>query len=112
MAKDLLVNYMAITAFNLFCLVFGFRYQLNRKKNKVDDPPNRKPNTFSAQNLLTSLSNGSNNDDFKEDPSMRSLSKSLVGGNMNICKTRVLNFMQHDRIVQGAVYHINHEYLF
>ncbi|KAK4838154.1 hypothetical protein QYF36_011489 [Acer negundo] len=78
------------------------RYKLSSKKNKVDDYPIRKPRAFSAQNLSVCLSNALNNEDFKND--LWPLSKSLVGGSMNNCKTRVINFLRHpERIVQGSV---------
>ncbi|KAG2722576.1 hypothetical protein I3760_02G133100 [Carya illinoinensis] len=75
------------------------RHQLNCKKNKVDNI--RKPNTYPLQPLSTYLSTASNNEDLKDDASTRSsLSKSLAGGSMNICKIRVLKFMQPERIPQ------------
>lgn len=52
---------------------------------------------------MACLSNVSNNEDFKDDSCVSPLSKSLVGGSMNICKTRILNFVEQ---VQGAVNHI------
>ncbi|XP_044500221.1 protein PHYTOCHROME-DEPENDENT LATE-FLOWERING-like [Mangifera indica] len=77
------------------------RYQLNSKKNKVDDCQMRKPNTYSTQNLLVCLRSVSNNEDFKDE--LRPLSKSLLGGSMNISKSRVLNFVIPERILQGNV---------
>lgn len=85
-----------------FVLAFCVRYQLNGKKNKVDNY-SRKPNSYPAQHLMACLSNVSNNEDFKDDSCVSPLSKSLVGGSMNICKTRILNFVEQ---VQGALYHI------
>ncbi|XP_068335447.1 protein PHYTOCHROME-DEPENDENT LATE-FLOWERING-like [Pyrus communis] len=82
------------------------RYQLNKKKNKVDDYHIRKPNTFPDQHLRACLSNGSNNEDFKDDSCERCLSKSLVGGSMNICKIRILNFEKEEHIVQGNVVYL------
>ncbi|KAK0587036.1 hypothetical protein LWI29_016407 [Acer saccharum] len=80
----------------------NMRYKLSSKKNKVDDYPIRKPRAYSAHNLSVFLSNASNNEDFKNDA--WPLSKSLVGGSMNICKARVINFLRHpERIVQGSV---------
>ncbi|KAI4355402.1 hypothetical protein L6164_004181 [Bauhinia variegata] len=76
------------------------RHQLNCKKNKVDDYPIRKQN-YSPQLLANYLSNTSNGEDLKDDASSRSLSKSLVGGSMNVCKIRVLNFVLPERVVQG-----------
>ncbi|KAJ0096396.1 hypothetical protein Patl1_29055 [Pistacia atlantica] len=82
------------------------RYQLNSRKNKVDDCQMRKPNSYSAQNLLACLNSVSNNEDFKDE--LRPLSKSLLGGNMNISKYRVLNFVNPERILQGNVVSIVH----
>ncbi|XP_031275450.1 protein PHYTOCHROME-DEPENDENT LATE-FLOWERING-like [Pistacia vera] len=82
------------------------RYQLNSRKNKVDDYQMRKPNSYSAQNLLACLNSVSNNEDFKDE--LRPLSKSLLGGSMNISKYRVLNFVNPERILQGNVVSIVH----
>ncbi|KAK6124703.1 hypothetical protein DH2020_041558 [Rehmannia glutinosa] len=80
-------------------------HQLNNKKNKVEEYPIRKPNTYSAQHLATHLSSDSNNENLK-DETCKSLSKSLVGGNMNVCKTRILAFTQSERIIQGNGYQV------
>ncbi|KAL8458740.1 hypothetical protein ACS0TY_036303 [Phlomoides rotata] len=77
------------------------RCQLNCKKNKVDEYPIRKPNAYSAQQLMSLLSSDSSNENLKDDSCKMLLSKSLVGGNINACKTRILNFMQTERVVQG-----------
>ncbi|KAJ7951479.1 Transcription factor SPT20-like [Quillaja saponaria] len=78
------------------------RHQLNCKKNKIDDHLVRKPNMYSYQRLSAHLSNASNNnEDLKDDACARSLSKSLVGGSINVCKIRVLNFLLPERVVQG-----------
>ncbi|KAM1717014.1 hypothetical protein ACFX11_024906 [Malus domestica] len=82
------------------------RYHLNKRKNKVDDHPVKKPNAFPDQHLRACLSNGSNNEDFKDDSCERPLSKSLVGGSMNICKIRILNFVKEEHIVQGNVVYL------
>ncbi|XP_043704157.1 protein PHYTOCHROME-DEPENDENT LATE-FLOWERING-like isoform X2 [Telopea speciosissima] len=77
------------------------RHQLGCKKNKVDDHPIvRKPMTYSTQQLSFCLSNV-NNEDLKDAACVRPLAKSLIGGSMNICKTRVLTFLQTERRVQG-----------
>lgn len=76
---------------------------MNRKKNKVDELPMGKSRAFQVQELLRHLSTDSSNEIFKEDSSKVSLSKSLVGGNTNICKARVLNFMQSEHIIQGLL---------
>ncbi|KAL3839244.1 hypothetical protein ACJIZ3_023835 [Penstemon smallii] len=85
--------------------VVTMRCQLNSKKNKVDELPIRKPTTFSAQLLASLLSSESNSENLKDECKMP-LSKSLVGGNMNACKTRILNFVQTERILQGNGYQI------
>lgn len=81
---------------------FCFRHKLNCKKNKVENPI-RKPNTYPLQPLSTYLSTASNNEDLKDDASMKSLSKSLAGGSMNTYKIRVLKFVQPERIPQGLL---------
>ncbi|CAI9766058.1 unnamed protein product [Fraxinus pennsylvanica] len=77
------------------------RYQLNSKKKKVDQYPLRKPNTFTAQQLLIHLSSDSNNENLKDETCKMPLSRSLVGGNMNVPKIRILNFFQTERVLQG-----------
>ncbi|KAH9626210.1 hypothetical protein KSS87_000089 [Heliosperma pusillum] len=67
--------------------VVAMRHQLNCKKNKVDEFP-RKPRAFSARGLLGCLSGVSNNE-YVDDS--REMSKSLVGGHVNVCKIRVVN---------------------
>ncbi|OIS97163.1 hypothetical protein A4A49_08145, partial [Nicotiana attenuata] len=77
------------------------RFQFNRKKNKVDEYSRRKQNVYPAQQLLLHLSNNSNNENFKDEPCRMALSKSLFGGSMNICKKRVLTFLQTEEVLQG-----------
>ncbi|XP_055829140.1 protein PHYTOCHROME-DEPENDENT LATE-FLOWERING isoform X2 [Solanum dulcamara] len=77
------------------------RFQLNPKKSKVEEYSSRKPNVFPTQQLHIHLSNDSNNENVKDDSCKMSLSKSLVGGSTNVCKRRVLNFLQTERILQG-----------
>ncbi|KAI9401762.1 hypothetical protein POPTR_001G165800v4 [Populus trichocarpa] len=81
--------------------IVTMRHQLNCKKNKVDDYSITKPNTYSLQNLSEHLSNSANNEEFKDDSNARQLSKSLAGGNMNICKTRFMDFVLPERVLQG-----------
>ncbi|XP_061949434.1 protein PHYTOCHROME-DEPENDENT LATE-FLOWERING [Populus nigra] len=81
--------------------IVTMRHQLNCKKNKVDDYSITKPNTYSLQNLSDHLSNSANNEEFKDDSNARQLSKSLAGGNMNICKTRFMDFTLPERVLQG-----------
>lgn len=74
---------------------YCFRHQLNRKKSKVDDQhPIRKPNAYPTQRLAEFLSDISTNEDSKDDADARSLSKSLVGGSMNICKIRIIKILE------------------
>nr|XP_016436118.1 PREDICTED: uncharacterized protein LOC107762289 isoform X1 [Nicotiana tabacum]XP_016436119.1 PREDICTED: uncharacterized protein LOC107762289 isoform X1 [Nicotiana tabacum] len=77
------------------------RFQLNRKKNKVDEYSRRKQNVYPAQQLLLHLSNNSNNENFKDEICRMALSKSLVGGSMNICKKRALTILQTEEVLQG-----------
>ncbi|OWM66551.1 hypothetical protein CDL15_Pgr013768 [Punica granatum] len=79
------------------------RYQLNQKKGKGDDYPIRNPGPFPTDGLMLGLSNISSNEDFKDDSCTRPLSKLLLGGSMNTCKTRLLNCVLGDRVVQGTV---------
>lgn len=82
-------------------IVFSFRHQLNSKKIKVVEQPIRKPSTYPAESLLVLLSGDSNNEDFRDETCTMPLSKSLEGGSMNVCKIRVLKFVQTERIPQG-----------
>ncbi|KAE9595880.1 hypothetical protein Lal_00030581 [Lupinus albus] len=77
------------------------RHQLNLKKNKSDDYPTRKQTMYSAQHLGACLSNATNNDGIMDETN--SLSKSLMGGSMNVCKMRYLSFFFPERVVQGNV---------
>lgn len=76
------------------------RYQLNCKKNKVDEYK-WKPNAYSTALISSTFSNMSVNEDFEDD--VKPLSKSLVGGSTSTCKMRILNFGQAERVVQGNV---------
>uniref|UniRef100_A0A7N0SWP1 Uncharacterized protein n=1 Tax=Kalanchoe fedtschenkoi TaxID=63787 RepID=A0A7N0SWP1_KALFE len=76
------------------------RYNLNAKKNKVDNFI-RKPIAHSPQSVAQNLTLASAIDEIKDD--IWPLSKSIVSGSMNAPKTRVLNFMQPERLVQGSV---------
>lgn len=79
-----------------FCSIS--RYQLNCKKHKVDEY-SRRPRSYAQQSLMLCLSKLSNNEDFKDED--KALSKSILGGSMNTCKTRVLNFVRVERVMQG-----------
>ncbi|KAK1436924.1 hypothetical protein QVD17_02708 [Tagetes erecta] len=70
------------------------RFKLNRKENKIDEYKPTK--TFPTQQLKDALFN----DDIFEDRTCEMpLSKSLMGGNINTCKTRVLNFVQNEPLL-------------
>lgn len=75
-----------------------FRYQLNCKKHKVDEY-SRRPRVYAKQSLTVCLSNLSNEEVFKDED--KALSKSILGGSMNTCKTRVTNFFHMERVMQG-----------
>ncbi|CAA7052455.1 unnamed protein product [Microthlaspi erraticum] len=75
------------------------RYQLNCKKHKVDEY-SRRPRSYAQQALLVCFSNLSNNEEFKDED--RALSKSILGGSMNTCKTRVMNFLRGHHVMQGT----------
>ncbi|KAG2313193.1 hypothetical protein Bca52824_024750 [Brassica carinata] len=76
------------------------RYQLNCKKHKVDEY-SRRPRSYVPQRLMACFSGLSNNEDFKDEE--KALSKSILGGSMNTCKTRVVNFLRMERVMQGNV---------
>lgn len=77
------------------------RHQLNFKKNKGEDYHIKKQNTYSPQHLTALIANATNNEGLIEESI--SLSKSLVGGSMNMCKMRILTFCLPERVVQGNV---------
>ncbi|XP_051135619.1 protein PHYTOCHROME-DEPENDENT LATE-FLOWERING [Andrographis paniculata] len=82
--------------------IVAMRCQLNNRKNKVEEYPIRKqPNSFSTQAVAALLSVDSNNDELKEEPCKMPLSKSLIGGNVNANRTRIMNFVQSEHIIQG-----------
>ncbi|KAK1307861.1 hypothetical protein QJS10_CPA09g00047 [Acorus calamus] len=77
------------------------KYKLNCKKNKVDNIPTRKPTGHSLQQLSICLAAAQNPEDFK-DP-IWPMSRSLMSGTMNTCKTRRLCLTRHERSFQGMV---------
>ncbi|KAL2336399.1 hypothetical protein Fmac_010845 [Flemingia macrophylla] len=77
------------------------RHQLNFKKNKGEDYPIKKQNTYSTHQITALIANATNNEGLIEESI--SLSKSLVGGSMNMCKMRILTFCLPERVVQGNV---------
>lgn len=84
----------------MFLLLY-FRHKLNCKRNKVDNYSIRKPNAYQAHHLKALLSK---NDDYSDDTCKMPLSKSLLGGNMNVLKTRMLVFVQPERVLQGVLF--------
>lgn len=93
--------YVGMTSINhIFSFhAFGFRCQINARKNKVENYPARKPRSYSYQQVGISLSNSLNSEDFT-DPT-DSLSRSIRGGNINNCKTRVITFIRSERFYPG-----------
>ncbi|KAK9060535.1 hypothetical protein SSX86_021239 [Deinandra increscens subsp. villosa] len=75
------------------------RYQLNMKKNKVDEY--KETTSFSPQQLTHFLFNDQNNENPKDEACKMPLSKSVVGGSMNVCKTRVLDFFLEEHVLPG-----------
>ncbi|XP_052180638.1 protein PHYTOCHROME-DEPENDENT LATE-FLOWERING isoform X2 [Diospyros lotus] len=82
------------------------RHKIHFRKSKVNEQPIRKPTTFPSQQLSILLSSDSNNDNLRDESCTMPLSKSLVGGSMNACKIRVLNFVQTERMLQGNAFPI------
>ncbi|KAF3792302.1 hypothetical protein EJ110_NYTH00435 [Nymphaea thermarum] len=78
------------------------RYGLHCKKNKVDEIHERKPLSHSADLIVMHLSAAQNSDDVNNDAMCtKSLSKSLLGGSMNACKTRILDCVRPKQIVHA-----------
>ncbi|XP_008782992.2 protein PHYTOCHROME-DEPENDENT LATE-FLOWERING-like isoform X1 [Phoenix dactylifera] len=76
------------------------RYHLNLKKNKVDDCPARKPVTHANQKVATCLSDSLNVENFR-DP-IRPMSRSVLGGTINTCKTRTICFVRAEHMYQAV----------
>ncbi|VFR00140.1 unnamed protein product [Cuscuta campestris] len=74
------------------------RYQLNSKKNKVDDRPMQKPSVYPTQAIQKYFSNDSNNETIIDEVSK--LSKTVIQGSANVCKRRVLACTQTERMFQ------------
>ena len=87
----------------LVTLSFAFRYQLNCKKGRDDEYPMSKSSTYSTQQLMSHLSSDSNNESLKDKTRQMPLSNSLVDCSMNVCKSKILNFIQTERILQGEL---------
>ncbi|KAG6395660.1 hypothetical protein SASPL_141783 [Salvia splendens] len=84
----------------------AMRYQLNCKKGKDDEYLMSKSSTYSTQQLVSHLSSDSNNENLKDKTGQMPLSKSLVGGSMDVCRTRSLNFIQTVQILQGNTFQV------
>ncbi|EPS67659.1 hypothetical protein M569_07116 [Genlisea aurea] len=81
--------------------IVSVRHKINLRKIKVNEYPNRKSNAHSTQWLNAIFSSDSVNEHLNDETCEMPLSRSLVGGNMNVFKTRILNFVQTERIIQG-----------
>ncbi|KAI3945516.1 hypothetical protein MKW98_018333 [Papaver atlanticum] len=79
------------------------RHQLNCKKKKEDSISVTKPASYSTHLISLGLSDVSTTEEFREPNCITQLSKSVVGGSMNICKVRALNFCQNEHKFQGNV---------
>ncbi|PWA65530.1 Transcription factor Spt20 [Artemisia annua] len=68
------------------------RYKLDCKELKIDD---YKPTTkFSSSQLNQALINNNSNRTLKDETCKMPLSMSHAGGNVNLCKTRILKFVK------------------
>ncbi|CAN6451395.1 unnamed protein product [Victoria cruziana] len=77
------------------------RHGLHCKKNKVDEFHERKPLSHSADLIDMRLSAALSSDDVNEAMSTKSLSRSLLGGSMNVCKTRILDCVRSKQMVHA-----------
>ncbi|GAA0183981.1 chromatin/chromatin-binding, or -regulatory protein [Lithospermum erythrorhizon] len=98
--SPLLADQSILTRFSKIDIVTA-RFQLNRKKNNVDQYQIRKSNAYNPQQLRSHLSSDSNNESHKDEKFDMPLSRSLVGGSMNTCKLRILNCTLAERVSQG-----------
>lgn len=72
---------------------------MNRKKNnKVDEYPMRQRSFSSTQELHKTLSKASN-EEYVKDETSTSLSNSVVGGSVNVCKIRILTVQPQGLVV-------------
>ncbi|XP_077220193.1 protein PHYTOCHROME-DEPENDENT LATE-FLOWERING-like [Tasmannia lanceolata] len=78
------------------------RFKLNYKNHKVDKYLERKPLLHSPQLLPIHLSQSVDTEEFKDAPNTMPLSKSILGGGINVCKNRILSFVR-----PGCVYQKN-----
>ncbi|KAL9263261.1 PHYTOCHROME-DEPENDENT LATE-FLOWERING-like protein [Drosera capensis] len=95
-----LADHIVLNKFSKIEMV-TMRHQLNRRKTKVDEL-SRKPHMFFPQHVSACLSSLETNDNI-EDDSVKSLSKSVVGGSANSYKIRVLSFVQAEHASQAPV---------
>jgi len=59
----------------------------------------KQPPSFSL--VLSCLDSDANNEDQQDVKGQRSMANSLVGGGVNVCKTRMINFERRDLLPQG-----------
>ncbi|KMT04790.1 hypothetical protein BVRB_7g169660 isoform A [Beta vulgaris subsp. vulgaris] len=79
----------------------AMRHQLNRKKNKVEEYP-RRSRASSSQELQYCLTNAGNYE-YSKDEIFTSMSKSMVGGSMNVCKIRMVTVQPQVNTLPVAV---------
>eukprot|EP00249_Psilotum_nudum_P028821 c3875_g1_i1 orf=2-763(+) len=86
---------------NLLTLIsIAQRHELPAKRSKVEELPDIVKSPPSWQLLSVALANTST-DDYKEPKGQRSMAHSLVGGNVNLRKTRYLQFQRTEQLFQG-----------
>ncbi|CAI9267615.1 unnamed protein product [Lactuca saligna] len=81
--------------------MLGVRVRRNRKKKNMDGY--KRSRRFSIPQLFDCLLNDEDNDNSLKDETCKSkmpLSMSLVGGSMNVCKTRILKFVKAGYVSQ------------
>ncbi|KAK9734435.1 hypothetical protein RND81_04G139400 [Saponaria officinalis] len=93
-SSDLFISTPQVTDHNMLerfakMKIVTTRHQLNYKKNKVEEFP-KKPRAFSAHRLQGCLASTANNEYYD---GSRALSRSLIGGNVNVCKMRVVSLL-------------------
>ncbi|GLJ10462.1 hypothetical protein SUGI_0128660 [Cryptomeria japonica] len=77
------------------------RHVLPIRKKSVEEVREPKKVPPSWQLLAKALNNATNNEDQKDVKGQRSLSNSLVGGGVNVCKTRIMNFVHAGHMYPG-----------
>ncbi|GLJ10463.1 hypothetical protein SUGI_0128700 [Cryptomeria japonica] len=77
------------------------RHGLPIKKKSVEEVRETKKGPPSWHLLSMAFSNATNNEDQKDVKGQRSLSNSLVGGGVNVRKTRIMNFVRADHMYPG-----------